>query len=170
MSIKLLKVREVKDPQRRDGDAGIDIFVPEKTDEFARALAIKNKIVMLSEAGDGIKVNPHESILIPTGIKSEFDSSLALVAFNKSGIATKTGLIVGACVIDSSYQGEWHVHLINTTNEVQVVKFGQKITQFVPLQIGVDKLKVSNIKDVSEDEFFLGTTERGAGGFGSTGV
>jgi len=161
--IEFSKIREVNSPKRNAGqDAGIDVYVPERADEFVNDLVDKN--IGLKVNDTGFYIRPHESVLIPAGIVSKFDNNLALVAMNKSGICTNTQLICGACVIDSSYQGEWHIHVINTSNTSVFVEFGTKLVQFVPLVISTDELVV---KDTLE---YDSVSERGANGFGSTGI
>lgn len=143
--LKVSKVRDVKDPQRgTSGSAGIDFFVPF---EFAETT-----------------IAPHGSLLLPSGIKASVPNGFALVAMNKSGVATKHGLIVGACVVDSDYQGEIHIHLINTTNREVVVSSAQKIVQFLLVPV-----EHCGINVVPLDELYDSQTARGAGGFGSTG-
>lgn len=163
-----LKIRDVKRPQRKAGDAGIDFFVPEKNDKFIADLKEANKEKELKLENDRIVLDPNKDVLIPSGIKSKFGNNLALIAFNKSGVAVKKNLICGACVIDSSYQGEIHLHLINVGDKVQVINFGEKILQFVPVKIENEPINIK--EDIPEDEFYTTKSDRGAGGFGSTGV
>jgi dUTP pyrophosphatase len=73
--------------------------------------------------------------------------------------------MVGACVVDSDYQGEIHIHLVNTSHESANIEAGEKLVQF--LLVPVDHC---DIEEVTESELFDETTDRGAGGFGSTGV
>ena len=162
-----MKVRNVKDPVRKEREnAGIDVYIPE-FDSFTideiRSLGgceidLKNKSIIIL---------PHKDVCIPAGIKSKFNNDIALIANNKSGIAKKHKLIIGASVIDSSYQGEWHIHLFNVSDEPQTILFGQKIVQFVPHLISTDKITVY---DGPKDEFYSETTSRGEGRFGSTGI
>ena len=86
-----------------------------------------------------------------------------MIAFNKSGVATKQGLSVGACVVDEDYDGEVHLHMINTSDKDQTVVTGQKLVQFV--LIPVCYIDVEEV-----DELPQRNTQRGAGGFGSTGL
>lgn len=165
--IKFLKIRNVKDPKRNNGeDAGIDFFTPEYSPEFEEVLRLKNPNTNINE--ECIYVEPHRAVLIPAGIKSVFDSNLALIAHNKSGVCTKTQLVVGAQVIDSSYQGEWHIHVINTSDKMVRIDYGSKLTQFIPLYIYDGEFSIQ--ENIPENEFFKNTTSRGAGGFGSTGL
>lgn len=114
-----------------------------------------------------IHIPPHKDVLIPTGIRSKFEPNLALIANNKSGIATKKKLIFGASVIDSSYQGEWHIHLISVSDYWQEVACGQKIIQFIPHLISTDPVE---ILDLTPEEFYTEKTSRGEGWQGSTGI
>lgn len=163
-----LKIRDVKSPQRNAGDAGIDFFVPEKNDKFVEDLKSANEGRELKLEDNQIILEPQKAVLIPSGIKSKFGNNLALIAFNKSGVAVKKNLICGACVIDSSYQGEIHLHLINVGDKTQTIKFGEKILQFIPIKIENEPFSVK--ENILESEFYNVRTSRGEGGFGSTGV
>lgn len=141
-----------------------------------RSIDKSERISMLKQVGlsyfdyeDGvIAIAPHKAIIIPTGIKSKFAPNLALIANNKSGIATKKQLIFGASVIDASYQGEWHINLINTSDEYQCVECGQKAIQFIPHVISTDPVE---IVDMTADEFYKDSnSKRGEGWQGSTGL
>ena len=144
--MKFTKVRDVKSPKRaNDTDAGIDFFVPEN-------------------AGT-ITLTPGDSCLIASGIKVNVPKGYALVAFNKSGVATKKGLQVGACVVDCGYQGEVHIHLVNIGQEYTQLLPGDKVVQFVLLKLGNPILE-----EVSEENLYEEESNRGDGGFGSTGT
>ena len=97
-TIKFLKTREVKSPSRANKyDAGIDFYVPEFTPEFIKILEEKNPDLNISKFS--IILEPGQRVLIPSGIHCQLASpDRALVAANKSGVATKYGLIVGACI------------------------------------------------------------------------
>lgn len=174
--MQFIKTRDVKSPVRVVGEnAGIDIYIPENTAEFREALGIKNPKLVFAPIGNGswfdttlgtIHIAAHEDIIIPSGIRSKFGPGLALIANNKSGIATKKKLIFGASVIDCSYQGEWHLHLINTSSEHQVLECGQKVIQFIPHVIATEEVEILN---ETLEEFYTEKTSRGAGWQGSTG-
>ena len=168
--IQFIKTREVKSPERNvNENAGIDVYIPENTAEFKKDFLAKNpgfEEGLFDKVEGKIYIKPHTDIIIPLGIRSKFSHGLALIANNKSGIATKKKLIFGASVIDESYQGEWHGHMINWSNELQVVDCGQKIVQFIPHLIATDELEVL---DLSPKEFFTEETVRGEGWQGSTG-
>ena len=146
--MKIAKVRPVKTPTRGTvGSAGIDFYVP---NDYPSNLC---------------SVGPGERYFIPSGIKANVPDGYALIAMNKSGVALKKGLLVGACVVDSDYQGEIHLHLVNTSDKTVTIEPGEKLTQF--LLIPVNHCIVN---EVSEADLFETETSRGSGGFGSTGV
>lgn len=175
--MQFIKTREVKNPVRNvQENAGIDCYIPENTEEFRRDLAAKNPQLVFAIIGNGtwfetetgkIHIAPHKDIIIPSGIRSKFGPHLALIANNKSGIATKKKLVFGASVIDASYQGEWHYHLINTSDEYQVVECGTKVIQFIPHLISTEEVEVL---DQTPEEFYTEKTSRGDGWQGSTGL
>ncbi len=110
-----------------------------------------------------IEIGPGEKNAIPVGIAIEIlEPSVAGYIFSRSGLGTKEGLTVsqGVGVIDPDYRGELKVSLLNTSNQVRRIRRGQRIAQlvFMPIFQGV----INPVKD-------LGETDRGSGGFGSTG-
>lgn len=109
-----------------------------------------------------ITINPHETVLIPTGIAMELPQGYAGLIYARSGLATKKGLApankVG--VIDSDYRGEVKVALHNHSNTPQAVSSGERVAQLVITPYLTAKF-------VERNE--LSQTVRGAGGFGSTG-
>ena len=101
--------------------------------------------------------------LVPTGIAIEIPGpEFGAFVFARSGLAIKKGITLANCVgvIDSDYTGEIKVGLINMSNEEFVVTNGERIAQLVIMPVNQANLVVV-------DE--LDKTERGAGGFGSTG-
>jgi dUTP pyrophosphatase len=95
----------------------------------------------------------------------EVPSGCMLQIMNKSGIATKTQLITGACVVDEGYDGEIFVNLQNIGKDIQFIEPGQKIAQGVFVRIEKPALRM-----IEEDNIYGEETSRGSGGFGSTGV
>jgi dUTP pyrophosphatase len=151
--MKFTKIRDVKSPQRANStDAGIDFFIPHDWEDTDLMNGFKTMI-------------PGQSVLIPSGIKVNVPEGYALVAFNKSGISTKKGLQVGACVVDCGYQGEVHVHLTNVGGATCHISPGDKIVQFLLLPLGSPV-----IEEVPNEELFAEASLRGEGGFGSTGA
>ncbi len=82
---------------------------------------------------------------------------------NKSGIASKRGLIVGACVVDRGYTGEIFVNLHNPSDRTQTLHAGDKIAQAVFVKIE------TSVKLVESDSIYDDETSRGDGALGSTG-
>lgn len=183
--MQFIKTRDVKDPIRNPNEnAGIDFYIPAYCFKFRSDLIAKNPNIATPQGvftkfwaklsrktfimrGGKIYIAPHKDIIIPSGIKSKFGPELALIANNKSGIATRKKLVFGASVIDASYQGEWHLHLINTSNKYQKIECDQKIVQFIPHMISTDEIEMV---EATEEEFFTEKTSRGEGWQGSTGT
>lgn len=146
-TFSVCRVRNVKLPSKaHDIDAGFDFFIP---NDFEPYLLLQNS-----------------DICIPSGVKVIVPSGYALIAMNKSGIATKKKLRVGACVVDEGYSGEVHIHLFNDGDNAVLLEPGMKIVQFVLVRIGNHL-----IKEINEDEYneYMNQYSRGEGAFGSSG-
>lgn len=162
--MKVTKTLDVKTPCRGTSrSAGVDFFVPNDTMTFREKLAQKNPNIFITDSGFSIPA--HKRVNIPSGIMANVPTGFALIAFNKSGVSLNYGLDVGACVVDEDYQGEIHLSLVNTSNEAVFIEFGQKIVQFILLPVFYD-----NIYETTLEDCFDTTSERGSGGFGSTGT
>lgn len=146
--MKIFKTRNVKTPVRgTPQSAGLDFFVP--NDWPGREFLL-----------------PGDSVNIDSGIKVKVPEGYALIFKNKSGVALKKGLQVGACVVDEDYQGVVHLHVCNISNELQEIVPGEKLVQALLVPVFYD-----DVEEVfSEEELFPERTERGEGGFGSTGT
>jgi dUTP pyrophosphatase len=176
-TVKFLKVRDVKDPVRgTEQAAGIDFFVPVYNDDFINALCKANStnaafdevncrnIIANSQV---IRLFPGERILIPSGIKTYFEpKDSALIAANKSGVATKKGLRFTAQVVDSDYTGEIHIGVANDSTRPVDIAAGDKLIQFLHQPVFLSKLEEFSTKE-EFDALHNGST-RGEGGFGST--
>lgn len=172
--IDFVKIRDVKTPSRANqNDAGIDFYVPNYNEKFLEDLIKKNPNRRLKyeikESEEGklllITIEPHERILIPSGIKVNIHNKMTYLRFdNKSGIADKFGLTVGSDIVDADYRGEMHISLINTGDSPAVIMTGMKVIQ------AIHSLKYNtNLHEISEEEFDnLPSTDRGTGGFGSS--
>lgn len=167
--MKVSLIRTVKAPVRGTKlSAGIDFFVPEFNEKFVSDLIEKNNFIgeTFEEISNRLSftLNPNERILIPSGIKVNFEGlPKALIAFNKSGIAVKKGLDVLACVVDQDYQGEVHINLVNISNKSVTIFQDEKIAQFIIMPIFYEDIEVVEIENLYKSK-----TERGDGGFGST--
>lgn len=133
--------KELPLPQyAKAGDAGIDIY-----------------------ARIDCTLAPGERAMVPTGIAIAFPEGYVCLAHPRSGLAAKHGIsIVNAPgTIDAGYRGEIQVILINTDSKNTFeIKRGDRIAQLV-----FQKVEQASFQEVSE----LPSSERGAGGFGSTG-
>ena len=100
---------------------------------------------------------------VPTGVAIELPSkNLVAVVCARSGLAIKHGIALanGVGIIDSDYRGEIKVGLINSGEEDFVINPGERIAQMLIMPVETPELQIC-------DE--LSETERGSGGFGSTG-
>ena len=165
----------VKHPEREFGNAGVDFFIPEATETFINAFNEKNtaNLAELNLQNDGkafIVIKPHGRANIPSGIRSRISANIALEAQNKSGVATKHGLVYGAATVDANYTGIIHCSVVNTTAEPVMLPLGAKVVQFIPRLIDISPIEVYN--NMSLDEFYkdFEFSNRGEGAFGSTGV
>ncbi len=111
---------------------------------------------------DSVEIDPRQTVMIPTGLSMEIPEGFAGLIYARSGLASKKGLApankVG--VVDSDYRGEIMVALHNHSDKVVSVERGERIAQFI-----ITPYLRANFEKVTE----LSDTERGAGGFGSTG-
>ena len=101
---------------------------------------------------------------IPTGIAAEPDTdSVALLIFPRSGLASKYGITLANAIglVDSDYRGEICVPLIKLGKEAFTIEPGMRIAQLVVSPILLPEIEVTDT---------LTETQRGAGGFGSTGL
>lgn len=141
MKIKVLKIdRELPTPNYKfKGDAGMDIY-----------------------SAEGCMLRPSEFKTVGTGIKMAIPFGYEAQIRPRSGLAAKHGISIVNTpgTIDGGYRGEFKVILINLGKEDFVVKKGDRIAQVV-----FNKFETPAIEVVDE----LDDTDRGEGGFGSTG-
>ena len=122
-----------------EDDAGIDLYARIDTD-----------------------LNPDQWAMIPTGIAVAIPAGHAGLVAPRSGLAAKHAISVvnGPGVVDAGYRGEINVILINHGNEKVTLRRGDRIAQLVVVPVAaVELTEVEQLPD----------SERGAGGFGSTG-
>ena len=113
--------------------------------------------------GEVLTIPPHETAKIKTGFAMEVKSGYCALVYARSGIATKRGLAPANCVgvIDSDYRGECMVALHNHSDYTQRIEPGERIAQM---------MIAPYYKAVFEEVDELSETQRGEGGFGSTGT
>ena len=145
--MSVLKIKKLRDDAKipfraTDGSAGMDLYA------------------CIDEA---VEIMPHEIRVIPTGIAIELESAdYVAYIYARSGLALKNGLAPANCVgvTDSDYRGEICVGLLNQTEKAFTVNPEERIAQMV-----ISPVILPTIEVVDE----LSNTQRGAGGFGSTG-
>jgi len=154
MMIEYVRVRgDVKPPERANpSDAGLDVFFcPDDA------------------AVSAVTIAAGESKILPTGLRFGVPHGYMMQAMNRSGIAAKRSLVVGAHVIDSGYDGEVFINLHNIGKETQVVKAGTKIAQLVMIPVVPFRALETNNGNLY-DWYPITISERGDGALGSTGA
>lgn len=124
------------------------------------------------------KINPHETVLIPTGISSAFSSDYVAIIKERSSTGSK-GIGQRCGVIDSGYRGEWFIALTNH-NEQPLVIAKEEVKEDFPgcivypyekaicqcLMVEVPKLEV---QEISREDLLAMKSLRGTGALGSSG-
>ncbi len=112
---------------------------------------------------DSVTIPAHSTAKIGTGLAFELPQNTFAAIFARSGLATKQGLRPANCVgvCDSDYRGEYIVALHNDTNEEKIIEPNERIAQMI---------LIPYIPMLFEQVESLDETERGKGGFGSTGI
>jgi len=113
------------------------------------------------------RIEPGQSVLVPTGCTFAIPHGHMLEIKNKSGIAHKRQLLVGACVVDSGYEGEVFVNLHNIGDEPQLLAAGDKVAQAVVVPVVAARFVASDTKDIY-DWYPITLSGRGTGALGST--
>ena len=144
MQLKIKKLKEnARIPKRAtEGAAGMDLFAC---------------------ITDAVALAPGQLTVIPTGIAIELpDNTCAAFLYARSGLGVKHGICLsnGVGVIDSDYRGEICVGLCNVSDTPYTIEPGERVAQMV-----IAPVLTLSVVEVGE----LGETERGSGGFGSTG-
>lgn len=141
LNFKRLTETAVVPTRATDGSAGYDLYVD-------------NKHTVLIE--------PHKTILMHTGIAMEIPKGYFGAIYPRSGISSNRGLRVANCVgvIDSDYRGNIGLPIHNDSDVVQKILPNERVAQII-----FQKYEAFDLYEVEE----LTETDRGAGGFGSTG-
>jgi len=151
----IVQYHRVRDDARRPtrghpSDAGLDVyFCPP------------------DNATTSVRITPGEGRLLQTGLRFEVPHGYMLEVKNRSSVAAKRSLIVGACVIDSGYAGEVFINLHNIGTETQLVEPYTKIAQLVmvpvvpfqPLENKKGELYEYPVTISSRDDGALGSTD-----------
>jgi dUTP pyrophosphatase len=157
MIIEYVRTRESARPPERSNpsDAGLDLFFnPEP------------KGILPSPKLDSILIESGRSALLSTGYKFGIPHGYMLEIKNRSGIAAKRSLIVGACVVDSGYDGEVFVNLHNIGDAGQIIEPQTKIAQAV--LVPVVHFRALETQGELYDWYPITISDRGDGALGST--
>jgi dUTP pyrophosphatase len=113
---------------------------------------------------EDVVIEPGQRTLIPTGLSIELPEGFEAQIRPRSGLALKNGITVlnSPGTIDADYRGEIQVILINLGSDTFIITRGMRIAQMVVASYA----RVSWFENTDE----LSETERGSGGFGSTGI
>jgi len=158
MIVEYSKVRESAHPPERanPSDAGLDLFFnPEPTGFLPHP------------ERDAITIEPGENKVIPTGVRFGVPHGYMLEIKNRSSVASKRSLIVGACVVDSGYDGEVFVNLHNIGNKPQTLAPKDKIAQAVMVPVVSFRALETHSGDLY-GWYPITISERGDGALGST--
>jgi dUTP pyrophosphatase len=152
MLLEYARVRETAKPPVRanPSDAGLDVFFC--PDDAAVTAA---------------KINPGSSAVLSTGLRFGVPHGFMLEVKNRSSIAAKRGLLVGACVIDSGYDGEIFINLHNVGSETQWIERNAKIAQLVLVPVVAFRAIETQSGDLY-DWYPITMSARGTGALGST--
>jgi dUTP pyrophosphatase len=129
-------------------------FVPKRGTEYSAGLDLFSPV-------DAV-IFPAQRMLIKLNISIELQVGTFAHILPRSGLALKNGIHVGAGVIDSDYRGNVGVLLFNFSDQPFNITKGDRIAQMV-----IQKYEMIDPEEVNN--FSLSSTDRGAGGFGSTG-
>ena len=145
MKFKRLSDTMIVPTKAHDTDACFDLYAP-----------------IGARKGDFFWVPAHSSVMVDLGFATEIPEGYFAAVFPRSGTASKKHLRNSNCVgvIDAGYRGTWKVSLHNDSDQDQMVSYGDRIAQFCILPVLETNLYLVD----SLDE-----TDRGEGGFGSSG-
>lgn len=145
--MEMLKIKKVREdaqiPHRATpGSAGMDLYAC---------------------IGEALTIKPGQLLLVPTGIAIELPSAdYVAYIFARSGLGIKHGICLsnGVGVVDSDYRGEVCVGLCNVSDKEYTITPSERVAQMVISPVSL--MPVAEVRELSD-------TERGEGGFGSTG-
>lgn len=142
-----------------------DSILPTRGSEYAAGYDLYAYIKVRDDEGEynSIEIKPHETVMIHTGIAVAIPHGFFGGIYARSGLAAKQGLRPANCtgIADEDFRGELMVALHNDTDSQKVVEHGERIAQLV--------IQPYAVMDFVETED-LGSTDRGTGGFGSSGL
>lgn len=148
-------MNQVRVPVQRLDNYPADWALPDYATPGSAAVDLRN-------AGPTVTLAPMDRVLIPTGLAIALPDGMEAQIRPRSGMAFRRGLGIpnSPCTIDSDYRGEIRVPIINFDREPQTIEHGERIAQM---------LIASVLRIIWAPADSLPDTQRGVGGFGSTG-
>lgn len=142
IKIKKLTPTAIAPKRQTDGAAGYDLYI---------------------DSAEPIKIPPHSTVMVQSNIAFQIPDGFFGAVYARSGLSTKDGVRPATCVsvIDSDYRGSVGLPLHNDTDSEKVIAPYSRVAQIVFQRAYTPKIVVVDT---------LSETERGVGGFGSTGV
>ena len=114
-----------------------------------------------------MRLEPGESKLVPTGCRFAIPHGYMMEIKNRSSVAHKKQLLVGACVVDSGYDGEVFVNLHNVGRNTQYIEAGEKVAQAVIVPVVPARFVATQNPDVY-GWYPIAISDRGDGALGSS--
>jgi len=150
MIVEYFKTRlNVKDPQRANpSDAGLDVFYCPAVEEE-------------------VWIQPGSNAILPTGLKFGVPHNHMIQVMNRSSMAAKKCLVVGAHCVDSGYDGEVFIDLHNIGKSPQVIRPYDKVAQLA--LVPVVSFRAQEVGDDNLYQEPITISARGEGALGSTG-
>lgn len=161
-----LKVRLRKSAEKKGMLSMIDVkikYLSDKATEPKYATDGSLGMDLAAALDEPVVVKPGERVAVPTGLAIQIPDGWGAFVFPRSGLSLRSGITMCNCVgvIDTDYTGELKVAVINVSDKNFTINSGDRIAQLVFLP--VEKARLVSAESLDD-------TERGIGGFGSTGI
>lgn len=138
----------------KEGDSGMDLYALNFRE------VSNGELLPAQEFGEeGYALQPHDRILVPTGLKMSLPDGIDATIRPRSGLSLKHGITAILGTLDNNYTGDNGVILLNTSNEEYVIHKGDRLGQMVFSKPIIVELVDGNLKE----------TNRGETGYGGTG-
>ena len=161
-----LKVRLHKSAEKKGMLSMIDVkikYLSDKATEPKYATDGSLGMDLAAALDEPVVVKPGERVAVPTGLAIQIPDGWGAFVFPRSGLSLRSGITMCNCVgvIDTDYTGELKAAVINVSDKDFTINSGDRIAQLVFLP--VEKARLVSAESLDD-------TERGIGGFGSTGI
>lgn len=162
IKVKVLKTSKELPKYQTKGSAGLDVVVDKVIATYsANNYACKDKYIEKVNERGSFYIASKERVIVGTGLKVAVPEGYELQVRPRSGLSAKKGITVvnSPGTIDSDYRGEIGIILINVSDKMTEIKFGERVAQLVLKKVEQLEWEISdNLPD----------TKRGEGGYGST--